>query len=61
MTGQSDYEQKREAVARVWNEVSGKARAWAGNYPQSSDGQNTFIMFAEWAETRALATTGEPS
>lgn len=30
-----------------------KARQYAACYPLSSDGQNTFVMFAEWAEERA--------
>ena len=37
-----------------WDEameqVSAEARRYASCYPQSSDGRNTFVMLAEWAE-----------
>ena len=43
-----------EAVA--WQEAAEKARTFARCYPHASDGRNTFIMFAEWAESKAVAT-----
>lgn len=33
--------------------IAQKAREFAANYPQSSDGRNTFILFAEWVEGRS--------
>jgi hypothetical protein len=32
--------------------IAAKAREWAGNYPEASDGRNTFVLFAEWIEQR---------
>lgn len=32
--------------------IAARAREIAGHYPQSSDGRNTFILFAEWIEDR---------
>lgn len=32
-------------------QIAAKAREWAKHYPQSSDGRNTFICFAEWVES----------
>lgn len=34
----------------VWRRVAEKARDWAANYEPHSDGMNTFVLFAEWAE-----------
>jgi hypothetical protein len=34
----------------VWQKVSDEARRYAGHYKEASDGRNTFILFAEWAE-----------
>lgn len=42
-------------VAELVEAIGAEARRYAGFYPQGSDGQNTFVMFAEWVETRALA------
>ena len=36
---------EREACAN-------KAREFAGHYDQGSDGRNTFILLAEWIESR---------
>jgi hypothetical protein len=36
--------------------IGAKAREWAGHYPQSSDGRNTFVLFAEWVEGLPGAT-----
>ncbi len=30
--------------------VVAKALEWAAHYPEASDGRNTFVLFAEWAE-----------
>ncbi len=32
--------------------IAAEARRYAEFYPQSSDGRNTFVMFAEWVEDR---------
>jgi hypothetical protein len=40
-------ETEREAIAN-------EARRYAGHYPQSSDGRNTFILLAEWIEARPV-------
>lgn len=34
--------------------IAAKAREYAEHYPQSSDGRNTFLIFAEWVEALAL-------
>lgn len=31
-------------------QIAAEARRYASHYPRSSDGQNTFVMFAEWVE-----------
>lgn len=38
--------------------VGRKAREWAEHYPNASDGRNTFILFAEWAEGLVLKSEG---
>lgn len=38
------------AVKTAMERVSEEARRYASHYPQSSDGRNTFTLFAEWAE-----------
>ena len=47
------------ARALAFAEVEQKAREWAEHYPQSSDGRNTFILFAEWAEGQASRAKAE--
>lgn len=42
-----------EARRKAFNEVGRKAREYAAHYPEASDGRNTFIIFAEWAEEKA--------
>lgn len=42
-------------AAELVEAIAAEARRYAGFYPQGSDGQNTFVMFAEWVEQRALA------
>lgn len=37
------YKAQREMIAN-------RSREIAGHYPQSSDGRNTFVMFADWIE-----------
>jgi hypothetical protein len=34
--------------------IAADARRYASFYPIGSDGQITFVMFAEWAESRAV-------
>jgi hypothetical protein len=34
----------------IWERVSAEARRYASHYSEASDGRNTFILFAEWAE-----------
>lgn len=36
------------------DKIAAKAREYADHYPQSSDGRNTFLIFAEWVEDLAL-------
>ena len=55
-----DEAREAERMA-LMSEVSNKACEWADNYPQSSDGRNTFILFAEWARGRALKPTPQRS
>lgn len=43
---------ERETIAQ-------KAREWAAHYSPSSDGRNTFVMFAEWVEERAALSAKE--
>lgn len=38
------------ARRQAFGEVAQKAREYAAHYPEASDGRNTFIIFAEWAE-----------
>jgi hypothetical protein len=38
-------------IETVREECAVKAREWAEHYSPGSDGRNTFILFAEWAET----------
>lgn len=35
------------------NAIEARAREIAGYYPQSSDGRNTFVMFADWIAARS--------
>lgn len=35
-------------------QVAAEARRYASHYPDGSDGRNTFIIFAEWADRAAL-------
>ena len=51
-----DYNEARKAA---FIEVEQKAREWAEHYPQSSDGRNTFVLFAEWAEGQASSAKAE--
>lgn len=41
-----------EARRKAFDEAGQKAREYAAHYPEASDGRNTFIIFAEWAEGR---------
>lgn len=41
---------KRVAAER--EACASKSREFAAHYPQSSDGRNTFILLAEWIESR---------
>ena len=44
-----------EAEARGMERAAARARVYASNYEQSSDGRNTFILLAEWADIEAAA------
>lgn len=46
---------EREAEARGLERAAARARVYASNYEQSSDGRNTFILLAEWADAEAAA------
>jgi len=48
-----------EAEARGMERAAARARVYASNYEQSSDGRNTFILLAEWADAEAAAIRGE--
>jgi hypothetical protein len=39
-------------IERERAEIAAEARRYAGHYPPSSDGRNTFILLAEWIEAR---------
>lgn len=39
--------------AQAFEECAQKARDWAAHYSPGSDGRNTFVLLAEWAEQRA--------
>ena len=43
------------AEARGMERAAARARVYASNYEQSSDGRNTFILLAEWADAEAAA------
>ena len=45
----------REAKAWGMERVAARARVYASNYEQSSDGRNTFILLAERADAEAAA------
>ena len=49
----------REAEARGMERAAARARVYASNYAQSSDGRNTFILLAEWADAEAAAIRSE--
>lgn len=44
--------EREQARRQAFDEVGKKAREYAAHYPEASDGRNTFIIFAEWAEGR---------
>lgn len=44
----------QSALATEREAIAAEARRYAGNYPEASDGRNTFIIFAEWVEGRIL-------
>ena len=48
-----------DAEARGMERAAARARVYASNYEQSSDGRNTFILLAEWADTEAAAIRKE--
>lgn len=37
--------------------IEAEARRYAEMYPQSSDGRNTFVIFADWVAALALSST----
>jgi hypothetical protein len=38
--------------------IEAEARRYADMYPQSSDGRNTFVIFADWVSSRAIDGIG---
>lgn len=40
----------REKVTALLDKIGSEARRYASHYKSSSDGRNTFILFAEWVE-----------
>ena len=48
-----------EAEARGMERAAARARVYASSYAQSSDGRNTFILLAEWADAEAAAIRSE--
>ncbi len=50
---------RKENLESSWNDrkpsylgkIADEARRYAGFYPQSSDGRNTFVIFAEWVDS----------
>lgn len=49
----------RSILADEREAIAVEARRYAAFYPQSSDGRNTFIMFAEFVERRSLSPSIE--
>jgi|GEM_PF-6412689 len=43
---------RAEKAERLSKEIAEKAREYAAHYPEASDGRNTFIIFADWIDTR---------
>lgn len=48
-----------DAEARGMERAAARARVYASNYEQSSDGRNTFVLLAEWADAEAAAIRSE--
>lgn len=48
-----EQEAARSFLAEEREAIAAEARRYAAMYPQSSDGRNTFIIFADWVERRA--------
>lgn len=53
-------------MTTLLDKISAEARRYAEMYPQSSDGQNTFMLFSEWvdrlvdkADEHSATATGE--
>ncbi len=42
------------------SQIEAEARRYAGMYPQSSDGRNTFVIFADWVAKLAAQTPAAP-
>jgi len=40
--------------------VADKAHEWAAHYSEGSDGRNTFVLLAEWVESRIGAVASTP-
>ncbi len=51
MTDASALKASREAFEKC----AAEARRYASHYSEASDGRNTFIMLAEWAERQSIA------
>jgi hypothetical protein len=46
-------ERMRAALEDERKAIAAKAREWARHYPPHSDGRNTFVLLAEWIDSRA--------
>lgn len=46
--------EENERMREALREVESEAHRYAGFYPQSSDGRNTFVMFADMVASKAL-------
>lgn len=49
----AEFDPATSRAEALRNKIAAKAREYAEHYPQSSDGRNTFLMFAEWVEDLA--------
>lgn len=43
-----------DGYAAAMKQVAEESRRYASHYPQASDGRNTFVLLAEWAERAAM-------
>lgn len=48
--------QRVKALEGLIQKIEAEARRYAEMYPQSSDGRNTFIIFADWVAGLSLSS-----